>query len=372
MRILNINSYYYSSSVHKQLQKSLIENEIKSITYAPLARGYIPRDECQYNKEDNVIKAECYNEIDRYIFHIKHSKIAKNIVDKFDFNDYDCLHAHSLFSNGYIAMKMKKRYGIPYIVAVRDTDLNTFFRKMIHLRGLGKKILMEAESIVFLSKPYKDYLIERYVKEKYKDLILRKSYVIPSGIDNFWLENKGSLKTLKSKKGIRLLHVGAISKRKNILTTIKAINILREKGYDVKFTIVGKVVDEGVYKDIQKFDFIKYIPPKPREELLKIYQGNDIFVMPSITETFGLVYSEAMSQGLPVIYTKGQGFDGQFEDGEVGFAVDCFDADEIADRIIEVLDDYETISSKCLHSVDKFKWDSISLKYSRIYQKRTN
>lgn len=372
MRILNINSYYYSSSVHKQLQKSLIENEIKSITYAPLARGYIPRDECQYNKEDNVIKAECYNEIDRYIFHIKHSKIAKNIVDKFDFNDYDCLHAHSLFSNGYIAMKMKKRYGIPYIVAVRDTDLNTFFRKMIHLRGLGNKILMEAESIVFLSKPYKDYLIERYVKEKYKDLILRKSYVIPSGIDNFWLENKGSLKTLKSKKGIRLLHVGAISKRKNILTTIKAINILREKGYDVKFTIVGKVVDEGVYKDIQKFDFIKYIPPKPREELLKIYQGNDIFVMPSITETFGLVYSEAMSQGLPVIYTKGQGFDGQFEDGEVGFAVDCFDADEIADRIIEVLDDYETISSKCLHSVDKLKWDSISLKYSRIYQKITN
>jgi len=56
---------------------------------------------------------------------------------------------------------------------------------MIHLRGLGNKILMEAESIVFLSKPYKDYLIERYVKEKYKDLILRKSYVIPSGIDNF-------------------------------------------------------------------------------------------------------------------------------------------------------------------------------------------
>lgn len=166
--------------------------------------------------------------------------------------------------------------------------------------------------------------------------------------------------------------MGAISKRKNILTTIKAINILREKGYDVKFTIVGKVVDEGVYKDIQKFDFIKYIPPKPREELLKIYQGNDIFVMPSITETFGLVYSEAMSQGLPVIYTKGQGFDGQFEDGEVGFAVDCFDADEIADRIIEVLDDYETISSKCLHSVDKFKWDSISLKYSRIYQKIIN
>jgi len=47
--------------------------------------------------------------------------------------------------------------------------------------------------------------------------------------------------------------------------------------------------------------------------------------MPSITETFGLVYAEALSQGLPVLYTRGQGFDRQFEEGEVGYAVDCFD-----------------------------------------------
>ena len=38
-----------------------------------------------------------------------------------------------------------------------------------------------------------------------------------------------------------------------------------------------------------------------------IYRENDIYVMPSIIETFGLVYAEAMSQGLPVIYTRGQG-----------------------------------------------------------------
>lgn len=40
--------------------------------------------------------------------------------------------------------------------------------------------------------------------------------------------------------------------------------------------------------------------------------------MPSHKETFGLVYAEAMSQGLPIIYTKNQGFDGQFPDGYVG------------------------------------------------------
>lgn len=238
---------------------------------------------------------------------------------------------------------------------------------MVHLRGLGNKILMEAKCIVFLSKPYRDYLIEKYVKEKNKDLILRKSYVIPSGIDNFWLDNKASFKTLKSENEIRLLHVCGISKRKNISTTIKAINILKEKGYNIKFTIVGKVVDEEVYKDIQKFDFINYIPPKPKEELLKIYQDNDIFVMPSITETFGLVYIEAMSQGLPVIYTKGQGFDGQFEDGEVGFAVDCFDTDEIADKIVDIINNFHGISKKCVRYCDRFSWNEIIDSYEELY-----
>ena len=54
MRILNINSYYYSSTVHRQLQKALQANGIDTITYVPLARGYVPRDECIYGDEKTV------------------------------------------------------------------------------------------------------------------------------------------------------------------------------------------------------------------------------------------------------------------------------------------------------------------------------
>ena len=43
--------------------------------------------------------------------------------------------------------------------------------------------------------------------------------------------------------------------------------------------------------------------------------------MPSRYETFGLVYGEAMSQGLPIIYSKGQGVDGYFKEGTVGYGV---------------------------------------------------
>ena len=80
-----------------------------------------------------------------------------------------------------------------------------------------------------------------------------------------------------------------------------------------------------------------------------------IFILPSIHETFGLVYAEALSQGLPIIYTRGQGFDGHFEEGEVGYSVDCYDYEEISNKVLEIITKYETISSKAVNGVQKFK-----------------
>jgi glycosyltransferase involved in cell wall biosynthesis len=90
--------------------------------------------------------------------------------------------------------------------------------------------------------------------------------------------------------------------------------------------------------------------------------------MPSVTETFGLVYPEAMSQGLPVIYTSGQGFDGQFQDGQVGFAVNCYDAEEIAEKIIKIVANYQELSENAVKNAKKFRWSDINQKYMNIYQ----
>ena len=184
MNILNINSYYYSSTVHKHLQEALLESRINSYTYVPVSKRYVTREECIYDKDEygRLKKVECYNSIDRYFFHIKHTKILKNIIKEINIKEYNLLHAHSLFSNGYIAMRLKQRYGIPYIVAVRNTDINTFFKRMIHLRKLGRNILLNSDAIVFLSKPYKENLIARYIKDDEKEIIVSKSYVIPNGV----------------------------------------------------------------------------------------------------------------------------------------------------------------------------------------------
>ena len=90
--------------------------------------------------------------------------------------------------------------------------------------------------------------------------------------------------------------------------------------------------------------------------------------MPSHTETFGLVYAEAMSQGIPVLYTRGQGFDGQFPEGTVGYAVSDRDADDLAEKIRMVLSDYPNLSANCIKNASRFDWHKIAEEYQDIYQ----
>ncbi|MEC5271997.1 glycosyltransferase family 4 protein [Caldifermentibacillus hisashii] len=370
MKILNINSYYYSSSVHRQLQIALQKQGIDTSNYVPLSKEYTLRYIFNDSKSDfneNIDVIRCYSSIQRFFYHLKQRKILNDIVNRYDFNDYKYLHAHSLFSNGYIAMRIKQIYGVPYIVAVRDTDINTFFKYMYHLRKVGIDILKNADHIVFLSKPYRSFLINKYIPRKYRDEILDKSIIIPNGIDEFWFINQGNPKSLSKQNYMKLLYVGAINKRKNITSTLGAIRILQNKGFTVQLTVVGKIEDNLIYNQFKDLPYVKYISPVENEKLLSIYRENDVFIMPSITETFGLVYAEAMSQGLPVIYTKGQGFDGHFEEGEVGYSVDCFDVEDIANSIIKIKNNYEVLSKNSICFFKRFNWDRISNDYLKLY-----
>lgn len=266
-------------------------------------------------------------------------------------------------------MKLKEKNNIPYVVAVRNTDVNVFFKKMPHLRSLGLKIMLESKAVVFLSQSYRDTVIEEYVPEKFKKDIYIKSEIIPNGIDDYWFKNLNVKKNIIEKNTFKILYVGDININKNLTTTTQALKVLKDQGYNIEFTIVGKVKNNKVYKKIKDLSFVNYISPQPKEELLKIYKNNDIFVMPSIKETFGLVYAEAMSQGLPVIYSKKQGFDKQFDNGLIGFAVDCYNHIEISEKIKEIYSNYKFYSTNCNDVVEKFKWDDISHKYAALYSK---
>lgn len=368
MKILHINSYYGYGIFYKNLFDKQIEASLDIDVFLPLPK----KTSFNVDLGDYTTVSNNHGKYDRLFFHLKHKKILKDIEKKYIINKYSIIHAHSLFSNGYIAMKLKEKYGIPYVVAVRNTDVNIFFNYMIHLRKLGVKILKEADCIIFLSKPYRDFVTQNYVPIEIKNNIVKKSHIIPNGIDNFWFKHINNARQNLKNKDIKLLYVGVIDKNKNILTTIEAIKLLQSKGYNIQYSVVGKIVDKDIYNKIITFPELKYVSPKSKEELINIYREHDIFVMPSLHETFGLVFAEAMSQGLPVIYSRGQGFDGHFEDGLVGYSVDSNSSIEIAEKIQSIVSEYMTFSKNCIEKVDKFSWDKISNDYYNLYANLLN
>lgn len=367
MNILHVNSYYSSGTFYKGLYDEQIKHGLAIDVYVPVdyRYSYGSRDFGNYTKISKV-----FSQIDRLLFFTKQKKILKDVQKTYELKKFDIIHAHSLFVNGYVAMKLKEKYGIPYCVAVRDTDLNLFFKKMIHLKKIGIQILACADKVIFLSSGYRNEITDKIIPEKMKDEVLRKSEIIPNGIDDFWHENIGKARSLKKGKNeVRIISVGVVNKRKNMSTTERALNILnsRNSEHEYSLTIVGRIQDNGIFKRIMKNESVRHIPHVSKKELLSTYQNHDVFVLPSLRETFGLVYPEAMSQGLPVIYTRGQGFDGQFDDGEVGYAVDCSDEREIANRVNDCIENYYIISTRCIRGVEKFKWSGLANSYNMLY-----
>lgn len=364
MKVLHINSYYSDSSFYKNLYDTQIINGLEIDVFVPISTS-LDISTKKFGNYTTISKN--YSSFDRILFYRKHIKIYKDIKVKYDIKQYSITHAHSLFSNGYISLQLKKEYGIPYVVAVRNTDVNIFFKKIIHLRKLGIQILNEAEKVIFISEPYRNLVLTKYIPLKNQLDIYNKSIVIPNGIDDFWFDNLRVPAPLNKTNQLNLLYVGGIDQNKNITTVIKAIDLLRQKDYEIIYTVVGPIKDVSIYDSIIKNSFVKYIKPQNKEELIKIYRCNDIFIMPSITETFGLVYAEAMSQGLPVIYSRGQGFDEQFPDGIIGYSVNSFDIKELAMKIEEVIKNYNSLSKNCIE-VKKFKWEKIESIYKKSYK----
>jgi glycosyltransferase involved in cell wall biosynthesis len=329
-----------------------------------------------YDKADNAddkqytvkILHKKFNLFDRLFFFGKQFIIIKEISKSFLINEICVVHAHTLFSSGFAAYILNKKYGLPYIVAVRSTDLNLFLRYMLHLRIIGFGIIRNAQSVIFLSPAYQKYFIETHVKRSDRQRILERSVVIPNGIDDFFLENIFEFRKTDVSKTIKLIFIGEISDTKNILATLRACNILNYKGFVVRFTVVGDIVEKKYRKIISGNSYIVHYKRCPKEEVLMHLRNSEIFVMPSFYETFGIAYAEALSQGLPLIYSKGQGFDGHFEDGFVGFAVKPTDYAGIAQKIIHIHQNYKAFSERCISVVRKFDWKIIASNYNRLYR----
>ena len=364
MRILHINRNYLGSTLHQTMIEHLDKLGVESSVFVPICKA----DSAIIKPNANVCVFCCFNNIDRYVFDLKQFKIIRAIEKKFDINAFDCIHAYTLFTDGNAAMKLAKKYNKPFVVAVRNTDVNDFFAKLFYLRGRGIKIMRAAKKIFFLSEVYRKQVFEKYVPQKYYDELYSKTLVIPNGIDDFWFNNPPTKEKKDIHNPVKLIYAGKIDKNKNIPTIQKAMKLLGNDGIESSLTVIGKIIDQSEFEKIKDDPHITYLQAMPKEKLIEQYRNHDIFVMPSFTETFGLVYAESMSQGIPVIYSKGQGFDGQFEEGMVGCRCDATNPDDLAKAIELIMMSYGKIQKNCMNASVKFRWCDICDEYKCVYE----
>ncbi|WP_152266627.1 glycosyltransferase family 4 protein [Agriterribacter humi] len=372
-KILHIANYYIGAKVYKNLVLALDQIGVEQTIYTAFAGQHLvganqPKLEVPASK---IIYRPILNTYTRLNYGHKTKKITADILKYISDEKFNVLHAHTLFSDGRVAYNLYKRYGTPYIVAIRNTDLNFFFRYFLHLRSQARNTLLSAKKIIFISEAYRKRLLAHPYFSNYRDELAAKSIVLPNGIDPYWLNNAVILSHQKLQAPARLLYVGKISRGKNLLRLITVVIRLNSSGIKCVLHIAGS--GSGKY-----YQAVASLIKKHREllvyhgaitdkaSLLSLYRESDLFVMPSRKETFGLVYVEALSQGIPVIYTKNEGIDGFFPP-ETGESVNCDDEDDISFKIRKILENYSIYCFEPQKITCAFNWTSIAEKYSAIY-----
>lgn len=368
MKILYLCTYYHQAMIFRDSMDRLHDrgHEVKAFNAA--LKGSPVQEKYKPIMDERVTHKELFTKWDRYFYHYKQDKFYRALVKAETVDAYDIIHAHTLFNGGYVAYRLHKERGIPYVVSIRNTDLNTFL-KFPFFKSIANRIINKASGVLFLSEPYKNSFIDRYVHSGQIESVRKKTVVIRNGLEPFWIDNRFRPKTLEDPRRITLLCVGTIDRNKNILTVLSAAELLRREGLSVEVRIIGQVISESVYHEIKQARNTTVIDFLPKEELIAHYRAADIYIMPSIHETFGRVYAEAMTQGLPVLYSKGQGFDGIYPDGVVGYSVPSMDAQYIAAKIKDIIANYGEISQNAIRHSTDFRWEQIAEELETFYQR---
>ena len=370
MKILHIASDFSNTKVHSNLIKEMDALGINQVVFNPIRT--IRKDTVGKNefpaKHTQFVYAVVVKPYHHYMYHVKQHCLFKALRKHVDVRDINLTHASTLMTDGGVAYKLYKKCRIPYIVAVRDTDINGFLDKMPHTWHDARKILLNAKRIIFISQGLKEKFESHKVVKPILSQIKDRFVLMPNGIDDYYISNVQKGRSA----GNGVIYIGDFSKRKNVMRLGEAVLQLRKTGEvkDITLTIVGggNSVDGRVEDMINQHpDVFRYVGKiYDKAKLCGILRDNQVFAMPSITETFGLVYLEALSQNLPVLYTKGQGIDGLFDD-TVGVGVNPLSVQEITDALRVLLLENDKFSNKCV-DFEAFKWSNIAEKYREHYR----
>ena len=130
MNILHISNGYADSKVHSNLTKVLDMLGVRQTVYCPVREKRLLGNNRFEGKHISFVYSFCIKSWYKYVYQFKRWMLYRDMKRCIDINQYDVIHAATLFSDGGLALKAHKKYGTPYIVAVRGTDINLYIKKL--------------------------------------------------------------------------------------------------------------------------------------------------------------------------------------------------------------------------------------------------
>jgi glycosyltransferase involved in cell wall biosynthesis len=275
----------------------------------------------------------------------------------------DVIHAH-VYEAGLPAVLIGRLHKIPVVVSEHYTG---FPRKLLSRREVRKAKLAFrlAKNVLPVS-----HSLQRGI-EAYG--IRARFQVIPNVVDTSLFYP--ALSKPSDRDPNRLLFVGLLdpSHKKGVPYLLRALAQLQERREDWHLDIVGdgeaRTEYERMARELGIADKVSFLGLKPKEEVAEFMRQADLFVLPSLYETFAVVVAEALACGIPVLATRSGGPE-EFVTNDVGMLVPPGDSHALCeglDYMLSHLDDFipANISN---YANRRFSPESIGAQLQAIYE----
>ncbi len=291
---------------------------------------------------------------------IRYSLVAGMIAEN---NTFDVIHAHD-WMTCLAGIEAKRISGKPLVIHVHATE---FDRSGEHVNqevyDIERKGMVAADRIIAVSYLTRDILINRY------GVSAEKIRVVHNAVTREKTVKRPGIKRNLNEKIV--LFLGRITFQKGPDYFIEAAKKVIDQLPDVRFVMAGsgdmfpRMVERMAQLRLGKyFHFTGFLS---RKDVERIYATSDLYVMPSVSEPFGISPLEAMLYNVPVIVSRQSGV---AEILEHAVTVDFWDIDKLAASIIDILSRPE-LTRKLIEADSKkmaeIKWEQAAEKINTVY-----
>jgi D-inositol-3-phosphate glycosyltransferase len=287
---------------------------------------------------------------------------------------YDLVHSHYWLS-GQVGWLVRERWGVPLVhsahtlAKVKNTLLAEGDSPEPRARVIGEEqVVAEADQLIASTEEEAKQLIELYGA----DPAAVRTIAPGVDLDTFV---PGSQAAARRALGLAdrptLLFVGRIQPLKAPDVLLRAAARLRDR-IPLQVVVVGGPSGSsvatpgwltGLARELDLADTVRFVPPSDRDTVAEYYRAADATVVPSYTESFGLVALESQACGTPVIAAAVGGLTTAVADGRSGVLVEGHDPDRWASAIAEVLHQPARLAqlrSWARRHAEGFSWDRTS------------